>query len=63
MQKQVVIKQKSKLHREACYLAFKVGLNSTSKERHYNKEFVKNFLFVNIDKLGFLLRSRRVEKN
>ena len=44
-QKQVVIKEKAKIHTEARFFALKVGLNSTSKERKYNKEFCKKLHF------------------
>ena len=38
-QKQLFIKQSTKMHTEAHYFAMKVGLNSTHKERKYNKEW------------------------
>ena len=62
-QKQVVIKQKSEMHTEARYFALKFDLNSTNKEIKYSKEFVKNFLFLKINKRRVLIRSRGLEKN
>ena len=50
--KQVVVKQKTKIHTEARYFALTVGLNSTIKERKCNKEFVKNYLFLKVNKQG-----------
>ena len=38
-QKQVVLKEKTKIHTEAREFAFKVGLNITKKERKYNRVY------------------------
>ena len=47
-----VIKQKTKIRTEARYFVLKLGLNSTNKEREYEKELVENFIFLNINKRG-----------
>ena len=52
--KQVVIKQKTRIHTEARYFPLKLDLNSTNKERKHNKEFVKSFTFHKINKQGVL---------
>ena len=59
-QKQVAIKQKTKLRTEASYFALKVSLNSTIKKRIYNKEFESNLMFLNTNKRGVIIRSGRV---
>ena len=56
-QRQVVIKQKTYMHTEVHYFAFKVGLNNTKKERKYNKLFVKHFVFLKVNKRGIILSS------
>ena len=61
-QKLVVIKQKAKMHTESRYFALKLDLNSTNKERKYNKEFVENFNFLKINKWGALIKSRGIQK-
>ena len=61
-QEQVVIQHIAKIHTEVCEFGLKVGLNSTNKERKYNKEFVKSFIFIKINKWGVMMRSRRAEK-
>jgi len=51
-QKQVAMKHKTKIHTEARHFASKLGLNGTSKERKYSKEFANYFIFLEINKRG-----------
>ena len=53
----VVTKQKTKINTEASYFALKVGLNNNNKERKHNKEFIKSFILLKINKWGVLLQS------
>ena len=62
-QKQVTIEQKTKIHKEARYFAWKLGLNSTNEKRKYNKEFVKNFIFLKISKREVPIRSKGLEQS
>ena len=55
--------QKTRMHTEARYFALKLDLNSTNKERKYNKEFGENFIFLKINKRGVLIKSGGLEKS
>ena len=56
-QKSVLIKQKAKIYTKVRCFALKLDLTSTNKERKYNKKFVKNFIFLKINKWKGLQRS------
>ena len=56
--KKVFIKQKTNIHTEAIYFALKLELNCTKKERKHHKGFVKNFVFLKINKRGVLMSFR-----
>ena len=40
------------MHTEARYFALKLDLNSTKKERKYNKQVIKHFIFLKLNKRG-----------
>ena len=60
-QQRVAMKQNTKIHKEACCFALKVGLKRSNKEKKYNKELVKNIISLQISK-PILIRSRGLEK-